>query len=427
MSRVKGVAKRLGGFTASVVVSGVVSLATVPFVVVYAGTESWAAVAVGQSLGAIVGIFTLLGWVQNGPTEVARSSPADRGSYFARSVYVRCLSLVVTVPVVAVVSVLLGTAHVGLCVLSALTILVMNLGASWFFVGEGNPFGLFVFETIPKAAGIAAGTVALALGAAPVVYGWLGLAGAVCAVAVSWLDVFRRNPRHGYVRPSVRGVVRIVKEQKHGIGTAVLSAVYLSAPLLIVQGLYAGATATFALADKIKQQAMTAYRPASQVAQGWTPKAGRTEMHRRVQAVAKWILPLAFAAALSFSAFGPLASHLLSGGRIQIGWGMAVAFGIAFGMNIISLTVGVACLVPLGRESSITGSATIGLVTFAASAVPAGLLLGGVGIAWAVALGQSAVAAYQLVVFTTHMRRLKRERSNEVSFAERGVSVGHGD
>lgn len=427
MSRIKGVAKRLGGFTASVVVSGVVSLATVPFVVVYAGTDSWAAVAVGQSLGAIVGIFTLLGWVQNGPTEVARASAADRGSYFARSVYVRCLSLVVTVPVVVVASLLLGTAHVGLCVLSALTILVMNLGGSWFFVGEGNPFGLFFFETLPKAVGVAAGTVALALGAAPVVYGWLGLAGAVCAVAVSWIDVFRRNPRDGYVRPSVRGVVRIVTAQKHGIGTAVLSAVYLSAPLLIVQSLFAGATATFALADKIKQQAMTAYRPASQVAQGWTPKAGRTEMHRRVQAVAKWILPLALAAMLSFSAFGPVASHLLSGGRIQIGWGMAVAFGIAFGMNIISLTVGVACLVPLGRESAITASATIGLVTFAVSAGPAGLLLGGVGIAWAVAFGQSAVAAYQLAVFTTHMRRLSREKSNEASLDERGVSVGHSD
>ncbi len=427
MSRVKAVAKRLGGFTASVVVSGVVSLATVPFVVVYAGTDSWAAVAVGQSLGAIVGIFTLLGWVQNGPTEVARAAVTDRGSYFARSVYVRCLSLGVTVPAVAVASVLLGTAHVGLCVLSALTILVMNLGASWFFVGEGNPLGLFIFETLPKSVGIVAGTVALALGAAPVIYGWLGLAGAVCAVVVSWADVFRRNPRDGYVRPSIRDVGRIVIAQKHGIGTAVLSAVYLSAPLLIVQTMFAGATATFALADKIKQQAMTAYRPASQVAQGWTPKAGQAEMRRRVQAVAKWTLPLAFAAALSFSAFGPFASHLLSGGHIQIGWGMAVAFGIAFGMNIISLTVGVACLVPLGRESAITASATVGLVTFGVSAVPAGLLLGGVGIACAVAVGQSAVAAYQLAVFTTHMRRLGREKPDEPSFGERGVSVGHSD
>ena len=406
------------------VVSGVVSLATVPFVVVYAGKDAWASVAVGQSLGSIIGIFTLLGWVQNGPTEVARTTPEIRGAYFARSAYVRSLSLVVTVPAICAASVLLGTTYVWLCALAALAMLVTNLGASWFFVGEGNPRGLFLFETLPRALGIVVATAALAWGASPVVYGVLTLAGSVCAVAASWADVFRRNRVTGFEAPTLREVGAIVWGQKHGIGTAVLSAVYQSVPLLIVQGLYAGATASFALADKIKQQAMTAYRPVSQVAQGWTPRGSASEVRRRVEKVAKLIVPVATVAAVVSASAGPFAANLLSGGNIQVGWGMSAAFGIAFGMNIVSLTVGVACLVPIGREAAITASAALGLLTFCVSAVPLGILAGGGGIAWSVACGQTVVAVYQLVVLAAHLRTEHRgDRAGDAP-AERRAFVG---
>lgn len=395
---------RVGGFGASVVVTGLANLITVPFVISHTGAGGWASVAVGQSLGSIVGIFTLLGWLQTGPTVVAQSKAACRGQYFAESAYVRVLSLLVTVPICAAASLLLSTESRVATFLSAAGMLAINLGASWFFIGEGNPRGLFIFDAIPRCLGILAGTLAIIRGGGVILYTALVLLGALVAAAISGFDVISRYGKGDFrgMRPRVIGATLL--RQRHGIGTALLSSAYLSAPILVLQSLVPGGVPSFALADKIKQQALTAYRPISQAFQGWTPKGGVDVVQERVRKAFWTVMLLGVSGGTLFVVAFPWISRVLGAGEVEASLGLGITMGVAFGMNIWSLTLGVACLVPLGLERHITISAAIGLGATAALIVPLSLSFSGVGAASAVAVGQTCVALYQIFVLSRHFR-----------------------
>lgn len=397
-------AKRVGGFGASVITTGAANILTVPFVIAHTGANGWGSVAVGQSLGSIVGIFTLLGWIQTGPTAVARANELVRGRYFTESAYIRGISLAVTVPICALGVLVLETEYRVATFASAVGMLAINLGATWFYIGEGNPRGLFIFDALPRALGIAAGTIAVVNGAGVNVYSALVLLGAFVAAAVSAADVWSRYGAGGFRAMGPRSIGATLVRQRHGIGTALLSSAYLSAPVLVLQSLVPASVPSFALADKLKQQALTAYRPVSQALQGWTPKAGDDELHHRVEKAFRVIMVMGLIGALVFIGSFPWVSRVLGAGEVSATLGLGIPMGIAFGMNIWSLSLGVACLLPLRLEKHITGSAAIGLIITAALIVPLTLAFSGVGTASAVAVGQVSVATYQVFVLRRTLR-----------------------
>ena len=400
----------LGGFGSSVVLSGFVSLATIPFVVAHTGASGWSSVAVGQSLGSVAGIFTLLGWAQSGPTEVAIVK-SGRGVYFFESFRVRLLFLVPSALVVALLSVLLDTPSRTATFFVAFSILIANLGASWFYVGERNPKALFFLDTLPRSAFVVVGSIAVVFGAGIVAYSVLLLCGTVLAVLLSCVDVHRR---HRSKVEDVDGLKRSLKQillgQRHGIGTALLSTAYLQAPLLVLQGIAPSTVPAYALADKIKQQSLTMYKPISQVVQGWTPSAGEEMIYYRVKKAQKFTVGFAFLGFVLFLLLLPLASSILAS-SIEVDFVLVVPFSVALGANILSFTVGVGCLLPLRLERHITISAALGMALIGISIVPAIVLGGGPGAAWAVAVSQSVVAIYQLIILNRKLY-VKREAAH---------------
>ncbi|ANS26434.1 putative membrane protein [Rhodococcus opacus] len=406
---------RVGGFSASVLLTGIVSLVSIPFVIVHTGGDGWASVAVGQSLGAISGIFTLLGWAQSGPTDIAQRVAGGRGTYFFKSLYVRGLSLIVTLPITALGSILLDTSAPLATMLSATSILAINLGANWFYIGESNPRSLLYFDAIPRSTFVLAATASLSLGVNVEWYAGLVLLGAIIAAVLSIIDIRRRYGRVRF-RPMRAGeLLKILRRQRHGIGSALLSAVYLSLPLLVVQASVPSGAPYYALADKLKQQALTMYRPISQTIQGWTPKGGSLLVLERVRKAYISTLVMGVLGGLSFGLCIPFASHVFGGGDIPIGYSLGVPVAIAFAANIVSLTTGVSCLLPLGLERHITLSAALGMCIALISIFP---LVSGyeeIGAAWAVAGSQVIVAAYQSVILTFHLNRMG-EASGRIQF-----------
>lgn len=395
----------LGGFGSSVVLSGFVSLATIPFVVAHTGASGWSSVAVGQSLGSVVGIFTLLGWAQSGPTEVAIDK-SGRGGYFFESFRVRLLFLVPSVLAVALLSGLLDTPSKTATFFVATSILIANLGAAWFYVGERNPKALFFMDTLPRSAFVAFGSVAVVFGAGIVAYSILVLCGTVLAVLLSCIDVRNRHGSSMGAQKSRRSLKQILVGQRHGIGTALLSTAYLQAPLLVLQSIAPSSVPAYALADKIKQQSLTMYKPISQVVQGWTPSAGEEMIFDRVKKAQKFIVAFAFLGFGAFSLLLPLASSVLAS-SIDVDYALVIPFSVALGVNILSFTVGVGCLLPLCLERHITISAALGMSLIGLAIVPAIVLGGGVGAAWAVAISQSVVAIYQLVILNRKLHAIR--------------------
>lgn len=404
MSRAFRAISKLGGFATTVAINAAVSLATIPAVISETGEQGWASIAVGQSLGAVLSIFTLLGWALTGPIDVVRAKASEVGEVYATSLYVRAIALVVMTPVAFTATSLMGTSAPVATGLTAVAMLLIGTGPTWFYVGESRPMRLLVFDTLPRALAILVATGLLLSGSSIVTYSVVVACGGIASVAFASMDILSRHRPSGFRPLGPSGVARVLHRQRHGIGTAVLSTTYLSAPVLLVQLISPTVVPVFALADKLKQQALTAYRPIGQVIQGWTPRGEEARLIERVTSVGKAAIAMAFVGASALAvAIGPI-SGALGGGQVDAGGWIAIPIGIAFGAGILSTTTGLACLVPLGLQRHVTMSAAIGTGVMLASVVPLTLAAGAVGAATAVAGGQCGVATYQTMVLWRRLR-----------------------
>ena len=68
-----------GGYGASVIISGIISIAVLPAIIILAGEAAWAEIAVAQGVAGFAYVFVVFGWGVTGPTEVA-SLPDVTGS-----------------------------------------------------------------------------------------------------------------------------------------------------------------------------------------------------------------------------------------------------------------------------------------------------------------------------------------------------------
>src|SRR4051794_9604464 len=102
------VSRRLGGFTLSVAVNGLASLAAIPLLVHGAGPAGWASIATGQVVGGVAGAVVSWGWGVVGPPEVAALPPASRVEYLRRSLPIRLALLTPAAAGAAVVTVALA-------------------------------------------------------------------------------------------------------------------------------------------------------------------------------------------------------------------------------------------------------------------------------------------------------------------------------
>lgn len=391
----KRAATRMGGFTVSVVITGLTGLMTIPIVVASAGSGVWASMAVGQTIGVIATVLIAFGWAQLGPTEIARADQRSRALYYKESLIVRLFAYVLASPGIVFISLLLSPGDRLITVISALGTAMLAVGGAWYFIGASEPISLLLVETLPRAVSAWIGT-AITFASGTGVPAAVGLAiGPLAAVCLSAITIRRRNGPAD--RSSIRSIWASVRRQVNGIGIGVFSTIYQSMPLLIVSAALPQATATYALGDRIRQQAMTAVTPVAQSAQGWVPRAKKDELRRRVTSMRNIALLLAVAGAALFCAVMPFAAHLLGAGEVHVGWGLTIPFGITFGVNTATLIIGNACLLPLGKSGAVAASAIAGTVVITASLIVFAVVPSEVTIAVATSVAQMSVLTIQLL------------------------------
>ncbi|MGW9345946.1 hypothetical protein ACWGR3_30865, partial [Streptomyces albidoflavus] len=345
--------------------------------------------------------FALLGWSLTGPSEVAQASAQERGRLYFESLAVRCVSAALMIAVGFVLASLLETASVLATWLSSSGMILIGLGAAWFYVGELEPARLFLFDTIPRAIAIVSATVTVALQGGIVTYSAIVALGPLIAGVTSALDIRRRYRLDG---PLFRGrsPLSILLGQRHAIATGVLTTTYQSAPVAVLQALSPSLVPLFALMDKIRMQSLTAYKPVSQVFQGWVPQRdGSVAVRERAMRVLVMAISFGIIGSIALALAAPILVGVLSAGRFDVDFATTSVLGVAFGSAIVSMTVGPACLIPLGRARMVTISALCGtVVTFTAI-----LVLGGIGSTFlamtAIAMGQLSVAAVQIFACIT--------------------------
>ena len=105
--RTKTALRFAGGYGLSVAISGVVSLAVIPAIIVAAGADAWATIAVAQAVAGFAFVFAVYGWGVVGPTEVAGLTDDRRGAYYFESLLSRAWLSLVILPVSIVIAIVI--------------------------------------------------------------------------------------------------------------------------------------------------------------------------------------------------------------------------------------------------------------------------------------------------------------------------------
>lgn len=387
LRRLTGGLGTVGGYALSMALLAVASLSAIPAMIAADGERAWGAIALGQAVGAIAAAAIGYGWGVSGPARIAVASGAERRTEFAESVRVR---LVLALPVAAVAAgaaVLLAPATPGLAALGAVAAAAAGISANWYFVGVRSPMGLLVLETLPRVAGTGAGILLMltGAGAGAGLAGMLaGMLGAFVCSAV-WVQVTTRAHRSAAARPA--RIRTVLARQRHGLGSALGSAVYIAMPLVIVSVIAPVAQPVFALVDKLQRQVSVALVPFITVIQGWVPRRDGAESASRAGRALVAGAVFAFVLAIGVLLAGPAVLAWLGSGTIDVGLAATVLMAAFVALNFFESLVAKAMLPSLDRlrigAHATTISAVVALPLVAAGA----LLWGAVGALAAVVAG----------------------------------------
>jgi O-antigen/teichoic acid export membrane protein len=396
--------KRLGAFGVSVVVSTLVGLIAIPTVIALAGADVWGVLAVAQSIALLLGVLVSFGWGTTGPALVASLPAAERPQFFGDSLVSRLYLFGAALPLVAVVAFLTAGDNVLLTAFACVAYLMPFLGAAWFFVGDGQPLRLLLLDTVPVAVGTLVGLAALYATGEILAYLTCQFVFNVVSVAVSARRILRRTAVPVVLDLHLGRALRRLGGQRHGVITAATSSLYVNTPLIVLSALAPQGVPVYALADRFFKYGLTVLGPVVQVLQGSIPHPDPQIRDARVRATARFAplggLIVAGAAAVAI----PPASRLFSFGEIAIDYHLSVPVALIFGGVATSQAIGLACLIPIGRGRSLATSTVLGALLGIPLILLGATQSGAVGVAWAVALSEIAVATYQLLVVAAALR-----------------------
>lgn len=394
-------AGRLSGFTISVGIVTLLGIVSMPLLFGALGKYTWGTLALIQTLSQFGGILVAFGWGATGAATVAGIEPGARPAFFRTSLRARVILYSVTVPVVALVLALLTRGEILVSVLGAAVYLLPNLGAAWYFTGEGRPMRLLLCDTLPTVAGGVAGIVgALATGQLWVYLALQGL-GFLAAVVLDATTVLRGSRRQA---PSAHVPLRVaLSGQRHAVSATLVSGLYVSLPMVAVQLFLPAQQPMYAVADRLFKYASVALLPIQQFFQSWVPDPAG-DFRRRARASATAAIAIGVIGGACVAVLSPWASRLLSLGKEEVPWEVSVPLGVAFVGIATAAIVGYACLVVVGRVRALAVSTIIGALVGA----PLILIFAAIGsvpaVAWAVAVSELCVGGYQLSVLSRALR-----------------------
>ena len=386
-----------GGYGASVVISGIISIGVLPAIILFAGEAVWAEIAVAQGVAGFAYVFVIYGWGVTGPTDVASLEPEERGRYYLDSLVSRSWLLLVVLPPAIVIALLFGSAYPWITAFTVTTGLVSGLSGAWFFVGEASPGRYFFLDLVPKSIGTLTGAALLMITNDALWFILVQGLGAIAALLITTVSIVKRYP--GWVRDfSPRTAFARLTGQTAAVAMSATSAIYVNLPILIV-GAFAGTqvTAAYALAERILRFGLMATRPIVQVSQSYVPSKSPVEQARRARVVTKIAVASGIVGGLAYALATPWIVELFSGSGLEISFALSVPLGLALAAMLVSQITGFACLTAFGLTRALATSTIAGAVSGAILLVPLMLLFGTPGIATGLAISEIVVLVVQLV------------------------------
>ncbi|MFF2390823.1 lipopolysaccharide biosynthesis protein [Agromyces sp. NPDC058104] len=393
-----------GGYGLSVAVSGVVSLAVIPAIIVAAGADAWATIAVAQAVAGFAFVFAVYGWGVVGPTEIASRTRAERGAYFYDSLLSRFWLCIVVVPIAIVVAIVIVGHDYALAALTVSSGVLVALGAGWFYVGEASPIRFLLIDTLPRIAGTVLGAIVLIATGDVIAFAAMQLLGVLAAAVIASWNILARHRDWRFTLSPIRAV-RNLAGQASPVAMSATSSVYVNVPIVLIDLFLPQATAVYALAERIVRLALYSTRPVVQVAQGWVPNPDPVVQASRARRVTVVALGLGVLGGLVYGIAGPWIGELLSGGTLVIPFALAIPMAVNLAAILASQLTGFACLTAYGLTKPLATSTIVGAIVGTLLMYPLLLWIGAPGVAWGLGIAELCVLAVQLLSLAPRIRR----------------------
>lgn len=360
LKRVRTSMNTIIGYSISMVLLAIVSLAVIPSMVAASGAAGWGMIAAGQSIGGVGAVIVAYGWGLSGPASVARADARMRLTAYAESVTCKLLIFVPVGILVFSVAWGVGRDYAIFAGVGALSTVTVGLTANWWFVGLTQPYRLLVFETIPRVIGTGIGIFYMTHGSSALVGVLWQLIGMVAAFVASTVWILRPWKLRRLRSLPRRRVGAVLSSQRQGVTSTVLSSIYTSTPIVIVSLIAPGAQPVYAVVEKVQRQVIVGLGPFVTVLQGWVPRASEQELERRARMGLAAAAVMAGALGGLMLAVAPELVGWLGGGQIKPSFLTLILMALVTGVSLIEAVVSKACLAALRRLDVVTRATTIG-------------------------------------------------------------------
>lgn len=384
-------------YALSTLTSALLSLISISMIIHHAGAKIWTAIAIGQAVGNITGIFISLGSVINGPRVVAESSNQERKRILILSTRLK-FSLLIPISLVSFfVSYSLANTDRYIAGLSSILINFAALSFSWFFIGKESPKELFYLEILPRNIGVVLSL--LFLWRTSNIYIYLGAQFLFLLISyyTSYQDLCDDNIEITDFKPALGDYYAFAKSQFQSLGTVIYASLYLSFPVLIIARLQPSAVGFYALGDKLIRNLNVASTPLLQWLQGWvpnskSPQALKARIRKGILLSSIYGLIMLVVLMILGTEFTKLISHH----QFILFENSLFPIGVSLLISSISRAVGLVSLVSLKLDASLTRSALIGAIISIPIFIVCIEMWSFVGAFWGLAAIQLVVTGYQI-------------------------------
>lgn len=384
-------------------VSSLSPLIAIPAIIQVGGAEGWAAVAVGQSLGAAGALVVMFGWGVVGPQQVARAGEAEQRHIYWVSGLMRAALFLLVAPVLVVCTLMLVSGPAATLAAAGVTcaaFVAQGLNASWFLIGQARPGALTLLDSLPRTAGVLAAAGLAVATQQLLAYAAVALV-VELAIATSSFGLLAKRGKS--LRASVGEAAAAGRGQWPLMVSAIFSTGYTRLAVPLVSLVSYSAVPVFAALDRVGTLGRTGMRPFVNSFQAWVASSTGPEFWRRSSLASAVVTGVGAAGGLLVFALLPEVLGPAIFGSLSIAPAQAAVVGAVLVCVAGSYSATMFGLIPLGRISAVS----LSTVTASCLAVPAIAVLAAGGGATGAMLG---VLGAEFVVVTWQAMLVYRAR-----------------
>lgn len=375
-------------------------LLVIPAVSATFGPMGWAAMAVGQSIGAAAGVVGELGWGVVGPQQLSRLNEEDRIKLYRASLASRLLTSLPLALVGALAALAVAPGRpIDAAFLAAGTAL-SALSTTWFFIGINRPLLILWTESVPKILTALVSGALIFLGLSTAIFGIL----TVVQVALTLFLASRYIG--GAVLPDrselSRAPTTIRSQLVISVGRSV-SVIYTILPTAIGAIVAPGAIPAYAAADRLMRMSLAVLAGIPSRLQSWLGSANGSELTKRRRRTIQINTALGATCGVGFALLAPFVAGIVFAGQVSITPALAWLTGALLTLICASRGLGLV-LVSVGGADSITTAIVPSAITGLALLFPFAIGAGAVGIVVAGICAEVTGLVVQAVLYKRRLR-----------------------